>query len=98
MAEAGNAHVFVPRWTWTAPVLVAIILSLKYSGILPKDSGLVLIASTALIGFNVFAAVQLKPDRLAGICFIGQPAVFDRWEADLSDMLATVRLPSGETP
>jgi hypothetical protein len=46
----------------------------------------------------VFAAVQLKPDRLAVICFIGQPAVFDRWEADLSDMLATVRLPSGETP
>lgn len=42
----------------------------------------------------VFAAVQLTPDRLAVICFVGEPGVFDRWEADLSDMLATIRLPS----
>jgi hypothetical protein len=38
MAEAGKAHVFVPRWTWAAPVLVAVILALKYSGVLPKES------------------------------------------------------------
>ena len=70
MAEAGGPHVFVPRWTWTAPVLVAIILALKYSGILPKDSALVLVASTALIGFNVFAAVH-HADQLAAR--VGEP-------------------------
>jgi Ca2+:H+ antiporter len=52
MAEAGSPHVFVPRWTWAAPVLVALVLALKYSGTLPKDSALVLIASTALILTN----------------------------------------------
>ena len=46
----------------------------------------------------VFAAVQLTPDRLAVVTFIGEPEVFDRWEADLSDMLATVRPPKGGTP
>jgi hypothetical protein len=46
----------------------------------------------------VFAAVQLTPDRLAVVTFIGEPQVFDRWEADLSDMLATLRPPKGEMP
>jgi hypothetical protein len=46
----------------------------------------------------VFAAVQLAPDRLAVVTFIGEPRVFDRWEADLSDMLATVRPAKGATP
>lgn len=38
-----------------------------------------------------FAAVQLTPDRLAIVAFIGEPEVFDRYEVALSDMLATVR-------
>ena len=46
----------------------------------------------------VFAAVQLTPDRLAVVTFIGEPQVFDRWEADLSDMLATLRPVEGATP
>ena len=46
----------------------------------------------------VFAAVQLAPGRLAVVTFIGEPQVFDRWEADLSDMLATVRPAKGATP
>lgn len=46
----------------------------------------------------VFAAVQLAPDQLAVVTFIGEPQVFDRWEADLSDMLATVRPAKGATP
>jgi hypothetical protein len=45
----------------------------------------------------VFAAVQLTPDRLAVVTFIGEPQVFDRWEADLSDMLATLRPAKGAT-
>jgi Ca2+:H+ antiporter len=70
MAEAGKAHVFVPRWTWAAPVLVAVILALKYSGVLPKESALVLIAATALIGFCVFASVH-HADQLAAR--VGEP-------------------------
>ncbi len=46
----------------------------------------------------VFASVQLTDDRLAVVTFIGEPQVFDRWEADLSDMLATLRLPEGAAP
>jgi hypothetical protein len=38
-----------------------------------------------------FAAVQLTPDRLAVVAFIGEPDVFDRHEVALSDMLATIR-------
>ncbi len=46
----------------------------------------------------VFAAVQLTPDQLAVVTFIGEPQVFDRWEADLSDMLAILRPIKGEKP
>jgi Ca2+:H+ antiporter len=60
----------VPLWTWAAPVLVAVILTLKYSGMVPKESALVLVASTALIGFNVFAAVH-HADQLAAR--VGEP-------------------------
>ncbi len=70
MAATDKPHVFVPRWTWAAPVLVAAILALKYSAILPKDSGLVLIAATALIGFSVFASVH-HADQLAAR--VGEP-------------------------
>lgn len=70
MAATDKPHVFVPRWTWAAPVLVALILALKYSAVLPKESVLVLIASTALIGFNVFAAVH-HADQLAAR--VGEP-------------------------
>lgn len=42
-----------------------------------------------------FAAVQVSPDELAVVAFIGERADFDRYEKELSDMLATVR-PAGE--
>ncbi|MCF1707340.1 hypothetical protein L0V05_00785 [Tabrizicola sp. J26] len=42
-----------------------------------------------------FAAVQIQPDELAVVAFIGERADFDRYEKELSDMLATVR-PAGE--
>lgn len=42
-----------------------------------------------------FAAVQVSPDDLAVVAFIGERADFDRYEKELSDMLATVR-PAGE--
>lgn len=70
MADALKPHEFVPRWTWAAPVLVALVLALKYSGVLPKDSHLVLVAATALIGFNVFASVH-HADQLAAR--VGEP-------------------------
>lgn len=43
----------------------------------------------------VFAGVQIAPDTLAVVCFIGEPQLFDRYETDLSDMLATVRSAKG---
>jgi Ca2+:H+ antiporter len=70
MAAGAETHVFVPRWTWAAPVLVALILALKYGNVLPKDSGLVLLAATALIGFSVFASVH-HADQLAAR--VGEP-------------------------
>jgi hypothetical protein len=35
----------------------------------------------------VFAAVQITPDRIAIAAFIGEPGIFDRYEAQLVDLL-----------
>ncbi len=43
-------------------------------------------------GFDfVFAVVQVAPDRVAVVAFIGEPGIFDRNETALRDMLNSVR-------
>ena len=39
----------------------------------------------------VFAAVQIAPGRIAVAAFIGEPGIFDRYEAQLVDLLDSVK-------
>lgn len=70
MADTGAPHRFVPLWTWIAPLLVGALLTLKYAHLVPAQSVVVLVGATALIGFNVFAAVH-HADQLAAR--VGEP-------------------------
>ena len=38
----------------------------------------------------VFAVVQIAPDRIAVAAFVGEPGIFDRYEAQLVDLLDSV--------
>ena len=39
----------------------------------------------------VFAVVQIAPDRIAVAAFVGEPGIFDRYEAQLVDLLDSVK-------
>ena len=48
----------LPLWAWVAPVAAAVLLVLKFSHVIPADSGLVLVLAAILLGGAVFAAVH----------------------------------------
>ncbi|MGQ0565177.1 MAG: calcium:proton antiporter [Gemmobacter sp.] len=67
---ATDRHIFVPLWTWAAPLLVAGLLALKAAHVLDSGSVVLMVAATALIGACVFAAVH-HADQLAAR--VGEP-------------------------
>lgn len=48
----------IPSWTWLAPAVAAGFLALKFTQLIPTDSGITLALAAALLGASVFAAVH----------------------------------------
>ncbi len=48
----------VPVWTYVAPLAAGLVLGLKFAGVLPGSSPVVLALAAALLGASVFAAVH----------------------------------------
>lgn len=56
MAHAHHDH--VPVWSWVVPVGAALLIALKFAGIVSESSGIVLTIAALFLGAAVFASVH----------------------------------------
>lgn len=56
MAHAHHDH--VPVWSWAVPVGAALLIALKFAGIVSESSGIVLTIAALFLGAAVFASVH----------------------------------------